>query len=72
MGEFAEMAIQEGLDAELSGEFDDEDGGDYTPRSKTCRQCGTGYLYWGSAEKGWRLFDVNGKLHSCSKPKEIK
>ena len=69
MGEFAEMAIQQGLDDELSGEFDDEYcGGSSGPRPKTCRQCGVTNLYWGWAEKGWRLFDENGTLHSCPRP----
>ena len=38
MGDMAEYYLQQGMDAWLSGEYDDE-GEDYTPRVKTCRSC---------------------------------
>lgn len=30
-----------------------------------CRYCGETFLHWVKTDKGWRLFDVDNKIHIC-------
>jgi len=69
MGDMAEYYLQQGMDAWLSGEYDDE-GEDYTPRVKTCRSCRATNLEWGRRAGRWALFDSAGNLHVC-RPKDV-
>ena len=32
---------------------------------KTCKHCGTNYLYWNKTKDGWRLAYSTGKIHEC-------
>lgn len=61
MGEFAEMAIEQGIDEMLSDDYDDYD----EPLPKICVRCGLADLHWDLHNGGWRLFDDEGVVHSC-------
>ena len=75
MGDFADMAIQDGLMQELddiydNGYIDEPDLNNYSkPKSKNkvCKNCGLSGLHWQKAPTGWRLFDRNNKIHNCNK-----
>lgn len=34
---------------------------------KTCRRCNGRNLHWQQTDRGWRLFESNGKEHCCGK-----
>lgn len=34
--------------------------------AKCCKHCGANGLEWRNSDKGWRLYDINGNMHSCS------
>jgi len=64
MGDMADMLLdQMDLYESQGDEF-------YTEYNKTCKYCGEGNLTWVETEKGWRLFDVEDKTHSCKQPTE--
>ena len=76
MGEQAEYAIQEGMDAldyimddseltdPLGNPIDQEPGPRFRPR-KTCRACGAEGLVWGNSTGRWLLHNADGTLHEC-------
>jgi len=84
MGEYADMAVDEGIDEYWQydqGMF--EDGNDppvgfarfrpRRPKLKTCNRCGKTGLHWAETENGWRLHDYIGEhldeeLHVCTPP----
>ena len=61
----------------LNGEGDEPDGylWSSSPRRtlrasvKTCTNCGVGGLHWQSTRQGWRLFEPDGKPHTCASKK---
>lgn len=52
-----------------SGDYDGDDDVDYysVPNTKKCNHCGTTNLVWKETKDGWRLAQLNGKLHDCPK-----
>lgn len=72
MGDYADMAIDDGIDSWNQPDDDDladpMDGGyfRYKKRSLTCRYCGKSGFWWQKYEGGWRMFNEDG-LHSCLK-----
>ncbi len=67
MGEYADLAIEQGMDEWLSGECEYDDDPMYGVVWKTCRNCGERRLEWGTTNSGWRLFDSEGHRHICKK-----
>ena len=65
MGDIADWM----LDQALISHWDDPayDTVEDLPRQKTCAYCNKPRLHWQMTEKGWRLFDENNNMHSCSK-----
>lgn len=67
MGEYADMAVDAGLDEYWQRDQDGEDdssgmiGGSFRTRRtlslKTCARCGKTGLFWQNTENGWRLHD---------------
>ena len=51
---------------------DNDDDGYYSSgparRVHTCKRCGKPDLLWHKTQTGWRLFTLNGVLHSCPLP----
>lgn len=69
MGEFADDAIDRGMEEWLSGEWGErDDEGYYAVREKTCRRCGASGLQWGQASGKRKLFGPGGDLHVCPVP----
>ncbi len=60
MGDIADWMLDQAICGGL------EDDWEQLPRQKTCAYCGKGHLYWQETEFGWRLFDRNGNMHSCT------
>ena len=58
----ASYYAEQGSNAMLSGEFDDEE-----PLPVTCRYCGKNELHWVDTGEGWRLADVTNVVHACKK-----
>lgn len=60
----ASYYAEQGFDAMLSGELEDDE-----PLPVTCRYCGKRDLHWVSTGAGesWRLADDEGEVHSCKK-----
>ena len=58
----ASYYAEQGFNAMLSGEFDDEE-----PLPVTCRYCGKNELHWVDTGEGWRLADVTNVVHACKK-----
>lgn len=68
MGDMADYYLDQAFD-DHNFEREDDDG---PPISwKTCRNCGTPNLIWGATDTGFRLFTLEGKLHSCYNAKLI-
>ena len=78
MGEQAEYAIQEGMDAldyivdgedhELTDQYGnliDQEPAPRSRRRKTCWSCGAGSLVWGDSTGRWLLHNADGTLHEC-------
>lgn len=77
MGEYADMAVDEALNANFDYDEDFDEGGWLgRPRRKrklpTCKYCGQPNLVWKEHNGGWRLFDLKIEdddeewiLHSC-------
>jgi len=61
----ADDAINDALD-NWDNEWECEQEDQY-PRSFTCRYCGHKYLKWVVTERGWRLANQNGRIHTCKK-----
>lgn len=58
------------MEQNLAHEWSDEedDCGPASPMPKTCNRCGAHLLHWeNSVVNGWRLYDSNGKIHTCSR-----
>lgn len=58
---------------ELSYDLD-EGYDEYSPSrsfTKNCKRCHVGMLHWSHTEDGWRLFDVQNKLHECNTTKLV-
>jgi hypothetical protein len=74
MGDIADDIIDSMFDDFLTDadEWDDSyQNPFYRPQLKSCRNCGTDGFHWEKTEKGWRLFDAKGLIHSCRpKPPE--
>ena len=76
MGEFADMAIEEGLaeeewaNAYCDDLYSEEDCPaafiGFPPREITCRKCGESGLGWGKLNDKWRLYK-DSELHVCKK-----
>ena len=78
MGEMAEYAIQEGMDAldyivedrnltdQYGNPINQEPAPRFRPR-KTCRSCGAASLVWGhsTSTMRWLLYNTDGTLHEC-------
>lgn len=41
-------------------------------KATACKYCKKKPLYWEETERGWRLFDLEGKMHSCKEYHENK
>lgn len=79
MGEYADMAIEDGMNADLDPSYeswDEEELGAYTYRSSSrrkntnivCRYCGKAGFYWSTLNGKWRLYNSETKeLHECLK-----
>ena len=75
MGEMADLAIQDGMDAWAMDTDDEFDADSYNPnftpgikqwtRYKTCRCCGAEWLHWRKFNGKWRLAIEGGKMHAC-------
>jgi hypothetical protein len=71
MGDMAEDALQQGLDAWVDGDADWDYAGEsgYGPRPRTCRRCHAQNLWWSLSGGKWRLIDSAGNRHVCPNPK---
>ena len=72
MGEYADMAIAEGMAREEWDDVHPEDSDEgcpiafigFPPQEITCRRCGKADLSWGHHTGSWRLYE-KGELHKC-------
>jgi len=54
----ASYYAKQAFDNMLFGDEDDD-------RCQICRYCGQGPFFWEQFDRGWRLVDDFGQIHSC-------
>ena len=64
MGDMADALIDELWDDEWEGEQED-----WYEHLQTCKYCGLRNLWWVETERGWRLANKSGRIHTCKKYK---
>lgn len=70
MGDMADMAMEQGLSMAWEdgiGYYDEGFIGGIGNSVKycTCKYCHTYLLRWTQTDKGWRMIDQQGEIHSC-------
>lgn len=61
MGDMADALIEAGYEQMFDQWFEPYD------HDRTCKYCGAFALHWEQINIGWRLHDVHGKIHNCTK-----